>query len=200
MRGDWVFPAAYAHVCGSIMLVLHHKLSAAAVAVVGIWVIWTARRLPGPPLPPGFDEAYTLSGCANPAHCGTFRHVAAGCTDGNFCPGGVGERSGSMDPRLCDGVAVYQQRGGGDGPVLYRSEGSGGYTYWNVGDSSALETCSYSSRYLMSATNYQPGGGPPTAPAYSTGGNLNGGTGWRDLDTSPACDSGCGIAVMTGGH
>ena len=28
-------------------------------------------------LPAGFAEAYALSGCADPAHCGTFHRVAA---------------------------------------------------------------------------------------------------------------------------
>ena len=31
------------------------------------------------PLPAGFGESYTLAGCAAPAHCATFRRVAARC-------------------------------------------------------------------------------------------------------------------------
>jgi hypothetical protein len=76
---------------------------------------------------------------------------------------------------MCAGVPAYQA-GGGDGPVLFRTEVSSGRTrWWVVGPSfaghSALETCSYRSRtyYLGSAYSDQPGGGPPTAPAYSAG-------------------------------
>ena len=94
------------------------------------------------------------------------------------------------------------QKGGGDGAVLYRTEVYG-RTRWIVGDSSALETCgnTYGS-YLYSAYSYQAGSGLPTAPAYSTGDNPAGGTGWMDYDASPyaACTSGCGIAIAAGGH
>ena len=157
------------------------------------------RPMPPPPqpgpLPAGFAEAYTLSGCADPAHCGTFRRVAARCTSGYYCPGGGGEGSGSTDRSLCHGAPVYQ-KGGGDGPVLHRVEYSNGGTGWAVRDGSVLETCSGSSAYLHSADNLQAGGGPPTTPVYSTGTNEHGGTGWVDNDTSPRCSSGCGIAVV----
>ena len=134
-----------------------------------------ARRSP---LPAGFAEAYTLSGCTNTAYCGTFWRVAARCdtaigadiwTRGYYCPGGAGEYSGSMDPSLCNGVPVYQ-KGGGDGAVLYRGEGSSGRTGWIVGDSSALETCGglNGRAYLNGPANHPPYEGPPTAPAYST--------------------------------
>ena len=55
-----------------------------------------------------------------------------------------------------------------------------------------------STRY--SAYNYQVGGGPPTEPVYTTGSNVDGGTGWVDVDASPSCISGCGIAVAVGGR
>ena len=141
----------------------------------------------------GFAEAYTIS-CSDPARCGTFRRVAARCTSGDWCPGGKWQYSSSTDTSLCNGVPVYQ-KGGGDGSVLYRREwGGDSRTYWIVGDSSALETCS-SSAYLLSAYNYQAGSGPPTVPGNSTGSNSNGwgGTGWVDDDAN--CDSECGIAV-----
>ena len=180
---------------------------------------------PTTPLPAGFAEAYTLSGCSDLDHCGVFRRVAARCASGGRCPGGWGEFSefsGSTDPSLCNGVPVYQ-KGGGDGPVLLRYEHSGsfrsdGYTLWSVGDSSALETCTGSSLY--SGRNYhqayidgswidQAGSGPPTAPAYNTGFNTdtntdtntdNGGIEWADYDASPYCTSGCGITIVTGGR
>ena len=146
-----------------------------------------------------FAEAYTLSGCTNPDHCGTFRRVAARCASGDYCPGGQYELS-STDPSLCGGAPVYQ-KGGADGPVLWRREYSAGRTAWLVGASSALETCYRypGGAYLGSATKYQ-AGGPPTAPAYSTEVNQYGGTGWYDSDASPTCFSDCGVAVAAGGH
>ena len=77
-------------------------------------------------LPAGFAEAYTLSGCANGDHCGTFRRVAANCASGYHCPGGAGD-NGNTDRSLCAGAPVYQ-RGGAEGPVLYRVEESDGRT------------------------------------------------------------------------
>ena len=77
-------------------------------------------------------------------------------------------------------------QGGGDGPVLYRHEYSDGTTMWWVSPSSALENCyPGGSAYLTSAENTQAGAGPTTAPAYTTGANNNGGTGWVDWDASP---------------
>jgi hypothetical protein len=144
-----------------------------------------------------FADAYTLAGCADPAHCGLFRRVLARCTSGDSCPGGEYEYSGSTDLTLCHGAPAYQ-RGGGEGPVLYRFEGWDDTTGWRVADSSALDTCSWNSLYLESATIDQPG--PPTAPAYSTGTNAHDGTGWRDNDASPRCTSDCGITVTAGGR
>ena len=98
--------------------------------------------------------------------------------------------------------------------MLYRYENGGGgttdsygVTWWMVYDSSALERCipwlSYGpSPYLYSAYSAQTdqaGGGPPTAPFYSTGTNDDGGTGWGDFDASPRCTSGC-VAIAAGGH
>ena len=159
-------------------------------------------------LPASFAEAYTLSGCADAARCGTFRRVAASCASGDGCPGGSQEFSGSTDPSMCHGVPVYQ-KGGGDGPVLYRYENSDGRTQWIVGASTyALENCgiaiahtSYYSMYLSSPWSDQPGGAPPTAPAYSTGANGSGGTGWEEAASqrSPMCESDCGIAITAEG-
>ena len=140
-----------------------------------------------------YAESYALSGCSDPDHCGVFRRVDARCTSGEDCPGGVYERSGNLDPALCDGAPVYQ-RGGGDGPVLHRVGDGDGSTQWEVGDSSALEDCSSDSDFLGSARSYQPGGGLPTDPAYSAGG------GWSDSDAGPTCTSDCGIAVAAGGR
>ena len=73
---------------------------------------------------------------------------------------------------------------------------------WHVGDSSALEKCSSdSSNYLSSALNLSPGGGPPTAPAYSTGENYNSGTGWEERKLRNGnCHNNCGITVTAGGR
>ena len=145
-----------------------------------------------------FAESYTIAGCADPAHCGTFTRVPANCTSGDWCPGGAREYFGNTDPTLCNGAPAYQ-KGDGDGPVLLRFQNSGGITYWDVADSSALDTCSPYG-YLYSAYNDQPG--PPTAPTYNTGTNdFPGGTGWIDYDASPyICDSGCGITITAGGR
>ena len=144
-----------------------------------------------------FAESYTISGCADPAHCGTFTRVPASCTSGDRCPGGAYEYSGNTDPTLCNGVPAYQ-KGGDGGPVLYRYAWSDGDTRWKVADSSALDTCAGSSLYLYSAKNGH--ASTPIAPAYSTGENWDGGTGWIDQDASPDCISDCGITVTAGGR
>jgi hypothetical protein len=133
-----------------------------------------------------FAEAYTLAGCADPAHCGLFRRVLARCTSAARC---------GTDPTLCAGVPAYQ-KDGDEGPVLFRWEESDG-TFWFVADSTALDTCDGSSWYLLSALNDQPG--PPTAPAYSTGDNGQGGTGWIDTDASPWGFGGFLGSMCTGG-
>ena len=69
---------------------------------------------------------------------------------------------------------------------------------WPTAASSALDTCSWNSLYLESADNDQPG--PSTAPAYSTGRNFRGWTGWADFGASPMCTSDCGITVTAGGR
>jgi hypothetical protein len=151
--------------------------------------ITAATQLPG-----GFAEAYTLRGCANPAHCGVFTRVAATCTSGDLCPGGANENSGNADdPSLCAGAPVYQ-RGNASGPVLLRyyydsiSTSSNNYnmgrypstTYWFVAESTALKDClgegafyghrssqaGYWSGYVASEESRQPG--PPTLPGYFT--------------------------------
>ena len=111
------------------------------------------------------------------------------------CPGEASEFSGSTNTSLCHGTPVYQ-RGGADGPVLYQYEKRDGRTWWGVYDSSALRTCTAGGLGATAIStrpadncNYQPGGGPPTAPAYgySTGGNgWEGGDGWDDRDASPS--------------
>jgi hypothetical protein len=162
---------------------------------------------PAQPFPQGFDESYTLRGCSNPAHCGTFHRVAANCTSdrtwaaGGYCPGGAYEYSGSNDPTLCSGAPVYQQ-GGDDGPVLYFSQQQRGETSWWVGDSQVLEDCAGSVAYAFSAENEDPGGEPPSLQAYSTGTNARQGNGWVDGCEHRGCDcnSGCGIAAAAGGH
>ena len=66
----------------------------------------------------------------------------------------------------------------------------------------SADSCYDGSHYLHSAYDDQPG--PPTAPAYTTGTNGWGGTGWGDYDArvgGPAeCYSGCGITVTAGGR
>ena len=84
---------------------------------------------------------------------------------------------------------------GGGGPVLFRGAWSPDETTWFAGGSAALDTC-YPSGYLISADNDHPG--PPTAPAYSTGTNWHGETGWVDYDAW--CYSDCGITVTAGGR
>lgn len=155
----------------------------------------------------GFDGSYTITGCYNSAHCGTFTRVAARCTTGDYCSGGEFELSGNTDPALCDGAPVYQ-KGGSDGPVLLRTSDG----HWSVCDSSVLETCmggvGWLGCYLLSS--YGGGGehaGPPTAAAYNrprTGKGLFGT--WTDEDAQHSqtpCDTKfgntCGIEVTAGG-
>ena len=151
-----------------------------------------------------YAETYTLTGCSDPDHCGVFRRVAARCTGGDgaaraSCPGGQYEFSGNRDPTLCAGAPVYQ-RGGDDGPVMFRYDTTAVYgsvySRWKVGDSTALESCD-SGTYLISAESNQPSGGPPTDLAYS---GAEGGA-WADHDASPSCCSncGCGIIIVAGG-
>ena len=107
---------------------------------------------------------------------------------------------------MCNGVPVYQLLGGGDGPVLYRYDYGDAVetTYWIVTDSSVLSTCAYGSRYLTSAFSFRIAGGPPTAPAYSSGDNVVGQVGWMDYGVPyPGCGSssaGCDISVTAGGR
>eukprot|EP01043_Picozoa_sp_COSAG02_P005575 COSAG02_NODE_152_length_33208_cov_13.316591_15_plen_690_part_00 len=144
-------------------------------------------------------QAYLLSGCSNPAHCGTFFRVAAHCTSGDHCPGGR-YANGNTDSTLCDGAPVYQL-GGPDGPVLYRWVGakSDTFTTWYVSDSSTLTTCDGSGVdckrggcYLKSAhgpvcrsTSDCPEG-LPTEQAFE---------GWKDFEASPKCSENCGISI-----
>lgn len=152
------------------------------------------------PLPAGFSEAYTLSGCAVSAHCGVFRRVLARCVSGRYCPGGYFHYSASTDPSLCDGAPVYQQEGGGF--VLHRTPRSSydGRTYWMLATPDALETCDDTWYGLYSAISDYPG--PPTLAAYSNGPNDNGGTGWNVYQSAFVdwCHSGCGITVVAGGR
>ena len=132
------------------------------------------------PLPAGFNGSYTLAGCADPAHCGTFRRVLARCMSGHYCPGGMDRChhwcSGSSDPALCGDAPTYQ-KDDGDGLVLSRSEYADGSTQWFVTDSYALEQCrampllqsARSTGFWESSvlrTSDPPG--PPTTPIYST--------------------------------
>lgn len=160
---------------------------------------------PTPPataLPDGFDESYTITGCAIPAHCGRFWRVAAHCTDttssvGN-CPG-QDSANGNTDPTLCDGAPVYQKpqgerSGEGGGPVLYRwFDGQGG-TRWFVGPADALENCNGSGDYLDSAAIVDQPGSAPTSTGYSSG------KGWIDYGaSSPGYGAPIHIAAGGGG-
>ena len=115
------------------------------------------------------------------------------------------ENSGSTDTTLCHGVPTYQ-KGGDEGPVLFRRQTADGRTTWFVSDSSVLDTCyaPYYRSVLESAFSDQPG--PPTAPGYNMGRNYRHGTGWNDYhywrnhSLSDWCESDCGITVIAGGH
>ena len=102
---------------------------------------------------------------------------------------------------MCDGAPAYQ-KGGGDGPVLHRSDWMDA-TQWQVGNSSVLETCKNYPNYLRSFSRSWSAlgaGGPPTAQAYTTGDDGYG-TGWVDLESSPHCTADCGISIFaTGGQ
>ena len=126
------------------------------------------------PLPPGFSDTYTLSGCKTPEYCGVFRRVAAHCTRtdiGALCPGSAGTRPSYTDPTTCDGVPVYQREGAAGGAVLYRFWSSGGYYEWQVGSSDALRDCTvgyyYRSRpYPTEDRNPPPADSAPDAAVY----------------------------------
>ncbi len=142
--------------------------------------------------PDGFAKTYEITGCADPAHCGVYRIVAAHCEPGAHCPS-------KSDRTLCDRAPVYQLEGQPDGPVLHRCERAhslalqpqhppqsslgthpsrillcGVYRYnygdlttrWFVGDAkTALSECDHQERYLSSALNDPAMGassGPPT--------------------------------------
>jgi hypothetical protein len=176
---------------------------------------YTGDRCTVPPLqpfPPGFFESYTITGCSVSSSCGLFTRVAARCTSGSGCPGGPNENSGSIDSTLCHGAPVYQ-RGGDDGPVLYRWMWGDGRTDWYVMDSSVLEDCFGSTQHLHSIVSNEPNGGRleegPTALAYNNGANWQGGTGWADSDADAAAaadgrgedacsHTSCGITVVPG--
>ena len=155
---------------------------------------------PPPPLVKGYERSYTISGCYNPAHCGTFVQTTFSCAE----------------------APVYQI--GSSGPVLYRQviinygAQPGGLAigvaiptltldvYWLVGPSSA--NCSDSGIYLRSAkvkdhlgttvyatflaakdpddwAAHQPGPLPPSLSAFSDG------YGWEDIDND-SCYTQCG--------
>jgi len=181
--GFWLFRLPYAPGCGQ----------QAGGYCTGDSPLPTARPIPSPPQlgpPEGFDESYTVSGCANPSHCGVFRRTNAHCTDtvNGRCPGGDWFRegaNGNTDAKLCDGVPVFQrvgQGGGvdGSGPVLYRFyDVDSGETVWRVGPSARLADCYYASTdYLHS--NHGATAGAPTAPGYSAR------KGWYDHETNGA--------------
>lgn len=161
------------------------------------------RQLPQlPQVLDGFAESYTVSGCANPAHCGLFRRTLAHCdadqTDRWGCPGGEFAQ-GNTDSTLCDGAPVYQlmeQGGGGDGPVLWRSY-DGLNTRWNVGSSDALASCGDGELYLRSAAGYaEPAvvDGVPSATVYSGfDGQL-----WLDFDVDPSAHGTITVSVCDG--
>ena len=148
-------------------------------------------------MPAGFDNVYTVSGCSEPTHCGTFYRVAAHCTSGESCPGGK-YANGNSDSTLCFGAPTYQLKGGG--AVLYRYYDGGG-TQWYVGSNDALATCSSRTTYLASISISGSPGYAPTASGYSVGPNFNGGDGWQVYGTSNNyCSSNCGISVAPGGR
>lgn len=147
--------------------------------------------------PEGFAQSYTITGCADPAHCGVYRIVPAHCEPGAHCPS-------KSDRTLCDRAPVYQLEGQPDGPVLHRCgsnhrkcpclaspcartctqparvapRGICRYNYgdlttkWFVGDAkTALSECDHQERYLSSALNDPATGassGPPTAYSAAT--------------------------------
>ena len=138
------------------------------------------------PLPDGFDDIYTVTGCSDESHCGVFTRVPANCASGYHCPGGA-NADDNTDPTLCNNAPVYQE-GGPDGPVLFRSyyraethqeatvlQGGVG-TKWYVGPSHRLRDCEGGFYYLASVANPGPGDAP-TAPGYSAG------DGWVDVET-----------------
>jgi hypothetical protein len=155
---------------------------------------------PPPPLVKGYERSYTISGCYNPAHCGTFVQTTFSCAE----------------------APVYQI--GSSGPVLYRQvipnfgAQPGGLAiglaiptltldvYWLVGPSSA--NCSDLGIYLRSAkvkdhlgttvyatflaakhpndwAAHQLGPLPPSLSAFSDG------YGWEDIDND-SCYTQCG--------
>jgi hypothetical protein len=136
-----------------------------------------------------FDDTYTLTGCRVESHCGVYTRVCANCASGDNCPGGD-NAYGNTDPTLCDSAPVFQ-KGGPDGPVLYRLNG-GGYVRWVVGPSERLNDCSRGRPYLYSADNPGNLGDAPTAPGYSAG------DGWTDPDAQSGRNRGT-IAVNVGG-
>ena len=94
---------------------------------------------------------------------------------------------------LCDSAPVYQ-KGGSDGPVLYRSYQH--QTQWRIGPSSAIETCAWAGIQLSAHSAIKPGtsGDVPTAVAYSAG------DGRVDWERGCVPDGHCGtITVVAGG-
>lgn len=147
-----------------------------------------------------YASSYIVSGCSQRAssYCGVFTRVDASCancmSNCNHCPG-FDQANGNTDPTLCDGAPAYQ-KGGTDGPVLYRVY-ENGYTKWYLSSSNALESCYSFSPAYKSQSNHGLGYAP-TAPAYGSGcggGNTCGWFSWSSGDDD--CYSYC-IHVTVG--
>ena len=122
----------------------------------------------------GFAEAYTLSGCSNPAHCGVYVRVEAQCLK-DFTEGGVCGK----DAALCAGAPVYELRGtsgggGGGGSILYRWSPNGQSSSWLVGASARRSDCESYGSFLRSLPIAGSAVHPPAAEGH------NSGDGWYD--------------------
>ncbi len=100
-----------------------------------------------------YADSYTLSGCSNTEHCGVFHRVAAHCTGGYYCAGGMYTGRAWRDATLCDDAPVYQLAKGGS--VLYRYT-MRGETQWYVGPPFVLGSC-YGSTFGGSIGSYMSG-------------------------------------------
>lgn len=90
---------------------------------------------------PGFSQQYVVSGSRGASAFGnldgTYSLVEAHCSESSVCDGG--------SPTTCNNGPVFQ-KGGAQGPVLYRHTIHDGlfgpaYSQWSVGDSSVLANC-----------------------------------------------------------
>ena len=107
-------------------------------------------------IPNNFSASYLISGSSGNSRGGnldgTYSIVEAHCTGGWDCDAG--------SPTTCGGAPLYQ-RGGAEGPVLYRINDAYDHTGWYVADSDALADCGGGAGYASRELNrgHQPG--PP---------------------------------------